>query len=273
MRAHHGRMDGLPAPWSGLCLHAPQLPEGVAEAARVDGGAAAIRALGLSLLRGPILAAPDWRGPWLRCDDLRWPAALSGLPGAPVALSWEGNLSLLAEPSVAIVGTRRCTSTGRGLARDYSAAVVAAGGVVVSGLAAGIDAEAHLAAGGRTIAVLGQGLAASLPGWQADLRRRIISAGGLILSEYHVDMHADIWTFPRRNRIIAGLSRGVVVVEAGHRSGAKNTAHYAMEFGREVAAVPGWPMLPSFAGCLDLVEEGCAVVRGPHSVVALLAAG
>lgn len=264
-------MDGLPAPWSGLCLYAPRLPEAAAAASR-QGAAAAVAALGRGIQQAAILAIPGWSGRWLRADHADWPAALVGLPGAPVALAWEGNLALLSEPGVAIVGTRRCTSTGRAMAREYAAAVAAAGGVVVSGLAAGIDAEAHLAAAGRTIAVLGQGLAAPMPAWQAEVRRRVLREGGLVLSEYAPDMHADVWTFPQRNRVIAGLSRGVVVVEAGHRSGAKNTAHHAMEYGREVAAVPGWPSLPSFAGCLDLVEEGCGVVRGPASVVALLAA-
>lgn len=265
-------MDGLPAPWSGLCLYATRLPE-AASAAAQHGAAAALAALDQHLLKSAILGVRGWGGRWLRADEANWPAALLGLPGAPVALSWEGNLDLLEAPGVAIVGTRRCTSTGRVMAREYAAAVAAAGGVVVSGLAAGIDAEAHLAAGGRTIAVLGQGLAAPMPAWQAEVRRRVLREGGLVLSEYAPDMHADVWTFPQRNRVIAGLARGVVVVEAGHRSGAKNTAHHAMEFGREVAAVPGWPSLPSFAGCLDLVEEGCSVVRGPASVVALLAAG
>lgn len=272
MRAYTARMDGLPAPWSGLCLNATRLPAEVCTAAR-QGAPEALAALGRGPLLAAVVACRSWPGRWLRADHPAWPLALAGLPGAPIALSWEGNLSLLEFPGVAIVGTRRCTSTGRALAREYAAAVVAAGGVVVSGLAAGIDTEAHLAADGRTIAVLGQGLASPMPAWQAEVRRRVLGEGGLVLSEYAPEMHADVWTFPQRNRIIAGLARGVVVVEAGHRSGAKNTAHHAMEFGREVAAVPGWPSLPSFAGCLDLVEEGCAVVRGPATVVALLAAG
>ncbi len=224
-------------------------------------------------LREAVLACPGEPGPWLRADDPGWPAALFGLPGGPVALCAEGNLALLDLPAVALVGTRHCTPTGRSLARDYARAVSAAGGVVVSGLAAGIDTEAHFAAGGATIAVLGQGLLAPMPGWQAASRRRLLALGGLVLSEYPLTLPAGTWTFPRRNRIIAGLARAVVVIEAGHRSGAKNTAHHAVAFGRELAVVPALPGIPSFAGCLDLLEEGAAIVRGPDSVVALLAAG
>ena len=222
--------------------------------------------------REAVLAVGAEPGRWIRADDPRWPACLRGLHGGPLALSYEGNLALLERPRVAIVGSRKCTGTGRALARDYARAVVAAGGVVVSGMAAGIDTEAHLAAGGRTIAVLGQGLGAAHPVWQAQIRERIVAEGGLVLSEYPWRLTPDKWTFPRRNRVIAALSAAVVVVEAGHRSGAKNTAHHAVNYGREVAVVPGLPTLPSFAGCLDLLEEGAGVVRGPDSVVALLSA-
>lgn len=232
-----------------------------------------LAALPAGKLRDAVLACPAYEGPWLRSDEPNWPPALVGLPGGAVALCAQGNLALLERPAVALVGTRHCTSVGRALAREYAQAVAGAGGVVVSGLAAGIDTEAHIAAKGATIAVLGQGLWAPMPGWQADIRRQVLAAGGLLLSEYPLDHPAGTWTFPRRNRIIAGLARAVVVIEAGHRSGAKNTAHHAIALGRELAVVPALPGIPSFAGCLDLLEVGAAIVRGPDTVVALLAAG
>ncbi len=265
-------MSGLPPPWSGFNRYATRLPSDVSEAAAA-GALVMLAALPPSSLRDAVLACPEEPGPWLRADGPTWPAALLGLPGGPVALCAEGNLALLDRPAVALVGTRHCTPTGRSLARDYARAVAAAGGVVVSGLAAGIDTEAHMSARGATIAVLGQGLGVTMPAWQAGVRRRLLAEGGLVLTEYPMQFPAAAWTFPRRNRIIAGLARAVVVIEAGHRSGAKNTAHHAVAYGRELAVVPALPGIPSFAGCLDLLEEGAAIVRGPDTIVALLAAG
>jgi DNA processing protein len=258
-------MSELPPPWSGLARHAPQLQADFVELLR--GGAERALAELPALLRARVLAVDAWQGDWLRADSPSWPSSLRNLPGAPVALSWQGNLSLLGAEAVAVVGTRRCTATGRRLARELSAAVAGAGAVVVSGMAAGIDTEAHLAAGGRTIAVLGQGLAAGMAGWQERIRERILAAGGLVLSEYAPVQNADVYTFPRRNRIIAGLAFATVVVEAGHRSGAKITAHNAADYGRRVLAVPGPPDCASFAGCLDLIEEGAEVYRGVRSLL------
>lgn len=265
-------MVGLSPPWSGLSWFAPRLPPRVAEVAP-RGAPAMLEELGPSPLRAAVLAVRPEAGRWLVADQPTWPTALVGLPGGPVALSLEGNVELLRAPAVALVGTRHPTGTGRALARAYAAAVAEAGGVVVSGLAAGIDTEAHLGARGRTIAVLGQGLAVPMSAWQAEVRRRVLTEGGLVVSEFPPNLPADRWTFPRRNRVIAGLAAAVVVVEAGHRSGAKITAHLGAEYGREVVVVPGLPTLPSFAGCLDLLEEGAGIVRSAESVVSLLAAG
>jgi DNA processing protein len=145
--------------------------------------------------------------------------------------------------------------------------VVDAGGVVVSGLAAGIDSEAHGAAGGQTIAVLGQGLLAPMPAWQCRVREAILADGGLVLSEFPPDAPAQTWTFPIRNRIIAGLAGAVVVVEAGQRSGARITARNALEYGREVLAVPGPLGAAASAGCLDLIEQGATMVRAIATVL------
>lgn len=262
-------MSGLPPPWSGLARLAPRLPVEVSERGPA-GAAAMLAALPPGPLRAAVEAVPAEPGRWLRADDAAWPPSLVGLPGGPLALQYEGEVSLLRQPGVAVVGTRRCTPTGRRLAREYAQGIVAEGAVVVSGLAAGIDIEAHVAARGRTVAVLGQGLAAAMPAWQAAVRRRILAEGGLVVSELPAAFPAAVWTFPLRNRIIAGLARGVLVVEAGHKSGAKNTAHHGCTFGREVAAVPGLPDLPTFAGCLDLIEEGASIARGPSTIRVLL---
>ncbi len=262
-------MSGLPPLWAGLARLAPRLPPGVTSLASL-GAEAMLEALPDLAWRARVLRSEALPGTWLRADDPRWPPALHGLPGAPLALAVEGDLTLLEAPGVAVVGTRHTTSTGRAAARTVAAAVVAHGAVVVSGLAAGIDAEAHHAAGGRTIAVIGQGLAASMPAWQAAVRQRIVRRGGLVLSEYPYGWNATRYTFPERNRVVAGLARGVVVVEAGHRSGAKITATHAQRFGRPVAAWPGPAQAPSFFGCADLLAAGAWPADAPGLIVRVL---
>jgi DNA processing protein len=184
-----------------------------------------------------------------------------------VALGTEGNIDLLHAPAVGIVGARACTSTGRQWARRLAAAVVDAGGVVVSGLAHGIDAEAHMAARGRTVAVLGCGLRCRQPAWQAALRRSIVHSGGLVVSELPPDQPPAVWTFPVRNRVLAALSDVVVVVEAGSRSGARVTARWAVEYGRDVLAVPGPVDAPASVGCQALIDEGATPVDDVWSVL------
>jgi DNA processing protein len=167
-----------------------------------------------------------------------------------------------------VIGSRACTAYGRQQARRLAAAVAQAGGVVVSGLAAGIDAEAHLAAEGRTIAVLGQGLSAPMAAWQRRMREAILRNGGLLVSEFPPGQVADRWTFPLRNRVIAALSGALLVVEAGEQSGTRITVDHALRFGREVMAVPGPLEAPASVGCLQLLSEGCTLVRGPETVLA-----
>lgn len=190
-----------------------------------------------------------------------WPEIFYGVERLPERFRYEGNLKLLRHHGMAVVGSRRCTATGRENARRVAVGIVNAGGVVVSGLAAGIDAEAHDAAPGRTIAVLGQGIHTPMARWQQLLRDRLLDAGGLVLSEFPDHAPGADWTFPKRNRTIAALSRAVVVIEAATRSGSKITAECGAEMGREVWAIPGPPGLESCAGCLDLIEHGAQVVR------------
>jgi DNA processing protein len=171
------------------------------------------------------------------------PALLRAIHDPPPGLFVRGRaeLSLLAQPAVAVVGARACSGYGASVARMLGRELAAAGLVVVSGLARGVDAEAHrgaLAAGGLTVAVLGCGIDCDYPAAHAELARRI-AATGLIVAEYAPGVEPRPWRFPARNRIIAGLCAATVVVEARERSGALITADLALEEGREVFAVPG----------------------------------
>jgi DNA processing protein len=175
--------------------------------------------------------------------DPAYPSLLGAIPDPPTSLWLRGSGAalLLSEPSVAIVGARACSTYGRTVARRLASELAAAGLVVVSGLARGVDAEAHrgaLEGGGRTVAVLGCGIDRDYPAAHAELARRI-GATGLLVSEYEAGVEPAPWRFPARNRIIAGLCAATVVVEARERSGALITADFALEDGREVMAVPG----------------------------------
>ena len=160
----------------------------------------------------------------------------------PLMLYYRGDISLLDTPSVAVVGTRACSSYGKEAAGKITRELCERGVTVVSGLASGIDTYAHraaLKAGGKTVAVLGSGLNRVTPTPNISLFEEIVNNGGLAVSEYSPNSDATRYTFPERNRIISGLSKGVIVVEAGEKSGALITAEFAEEQGRTVFAVPG----------------------------------
>ncbi len=267
-------MSGLP--WTGLSQVAARVDLwdivarlGGAEAASCADAAAWLRA-GLPFDLLPLLTRPhvDPGGRLVTPGMADWPSALCGVPFAPVALGVEGRAELLHKPAVAVVGARACTAYGVEQAARIASAVTRSGAVVVSGLARGIDRSAHLGAEGATIAVLGQGLDTPMPGWQRQLRERVLADGGLVISEFPRGLTADTWTFPIRNRIVAALARATVVVEASHRSGARNTANHALQCGRIVLAVPGPLDAPASAGCLDMIEDGATMVRGPETVLA-----
>jgi DNA processing protein len=176
-------------------------------------------------------------------SDPRFPPLLRELHDPPpgLFLRGSGNVELLAEPAVAVVGARSCSSYGLQVARALGRELAAAGAVVVSGMARGVDAEAHrgsLEAGGATVAVLGCGVDRDYPAAHAHLARGICESG-LVVSEYAPGVEPAPWRFPARNRIIAGLAAATVIVEARERSGALITADFALEAGREVFAVPG----------------------------------
>ncbi|WP_262927181.1 DNA-processing protein DprA [Phytohalomonas tamaricis] len=192
-----------------------------------------------------------------------WPRLLDELPDPPAVLWGWGALDCLEVPALAMVGTRRPTREGLDNAAMFSRALVASGYSVISGMALGIDGQAHasaLDAGGRTVAVLGCGADVLYPRQHRDLRRRLLESGGLILSEHPPGTSAHPRHFPRRNRLITGLSRGVLVVEAALKSGSLVSARLAMEQNRDVFALPGSIHNPQATGCLWLIQEGARLV-------------
>jgi DNA processing protein len=212
-----------------------------------------------------------------------WPSVARGRPGYPPLLAElhdpparlflrGGPAELLARPAVAIVGARSCSSYGAQVARELGRELAAAGVVVVSGLARGIDGDAHrgaLAGRGITVAVLGCGIDRDYPRSHAELARRI-AEDGLVVSEYPPGVEPAPWRFPARNRIIAGLARATVVVEARERSGALITADFALELGRDVFAVPGEITSALSAGTNDLLRQGAAPLLSADDILGAL---
>lgn len=211
----------------------------------------------------------------LRRGDPGYPVLLRQIPDPPASLWLRGDadVDVLDAPAVAIVGARACSGYGRSVARMLASEVSAAGAVVVSGLARGIDGEAHrgaLAAGGRTVAVLGCGVDRDYPAAHAQLARSIVASGGLVVSEYEPGVEPAPWRFPARNRIIAGLARATVVVEARERSGALITADFALEDGREVLAVPGEITSALSVGSNGLLRQGATPASCSADVLAAI---
>jgi DNA processing protein len=201
-----------------------------------------------------------WGGPG-------YPATLMDLPDAPPVLWAQGDITLLARPMVAMVGARNASSLGLRMARRLAEGLGAAGHVVVSGLARGIDAAAHEAAlETGTVAVQAGGVDVIYPEENAALAARI-AAQGCRLSEQPMGLVPQARHFPLRNRIVSGLSRAVVVVEAAARSGSLLTARAALDQGREVLAVPGHPFDARASGCNMLLRDGATLVRGADDVI------
>jgi DNA processing protein len=203
-----------------------------------------------------------------------FPSLVRQIYDPPAVLYVWGSLSgSQVDECVSIVGSRRATSRGLALARVMAGDLARAGATIVSGLARGIDAAAHRGAldvCGRTIAVLGSGLDRLYPPDNEGLAREIVESGAAVVTEYAFGVPPYPANFPRRNRIIAGWSRAVVVVEAGTRSGALVTARLALEEGRDVYAVPGWPGDNGSEGTNQLIRDGAALVRNSSDVAAEL---
>jgi DNA processing protein len=209
----------------------------------------------------------------LNAFDARYPPLLRRLSGAPLLLFVRGDVDALWTAQLAIVGSRQATAGGLATARDFAATFVSRGFAVVSGLAAGIDAAAHqgaLDAGGMTIAVLGTGLDRVYPARNAALAKRVAEQGALV-SEFPPRTPARRENFPRRNRIISGLSLGTLVVEASLGSGSLITARIAVDQGREVFAIPGSIHNPLAKGCHQLIRDGAKLVETAQEVIDELA--
>jgi DNA processing protein len=217
---------------------------------------------------------------WARADrhhlvtlaDPDYPPQLLRIADAPALLYAAGLRAVLARPAVAVIGTRNPSSAGLANARSFARALSRAGWTVASGLALGIDGAAHegaLAGGAGTIAVLGTGVDVVYPSRHAELAERI-AADGVVLSEMALGTGPSPGQFPRRNRLIAGLSHGVLVVEAAMQSGSLITARQAGEFGREVFAIPGSIHSPLARGCHALIRQGAALVESVDDVLAEL---
>jgi DNA processing protein len=210
----------------------------------------------------------------IRRRATEFPALLAAIHDPPpqLYLRGRGTPGLLVRPAVALVGARACSSYGRSVARSLGRELAAAGLVVVSGLARGVDGEAHRGAldgGGSTVAVLGCGIDRDYPAAHAELARRICETGGLVVSEYEEGVEPAPWRFPARNRIIAGLCRATVVIEARERSGALITADFALEEGRDVLAVPGEITSSLSAGSNALLRLGATPVTCAGDVLEL----
>lgn len=244
-----------------------------------DAGLASTQADALRNLDDDVLASTT---AWLRnpghhligWHDADYPAPLRRGPSPPLALFVEGDPGLLWRPAVAIVGSRSPTPGGRDNAQRFARALASTGIVVASGMARGIDAVAHEATlatrEGATIAVVGTGTDVAYPPHHAGLRDRI-AAYGAVVSEHPPGTPALRSHFPARNRILAGLTLGTLVVEAAERSGALITARLAADAGREVFAVPGSIQNPMARGCHRLIREGAALVEGAEEVIGALA--
>lgn len=202
--------------------------------------------------------------------DADWPEALAELPDPPPMFWTLGDPTLLGRRAIALVGARSASSLGTRMARRLAGELGEAGFVIVSGLARGVDAASHGAAlDTGTIAVQGGGLDKVYPAENADLAKEIAERG-LRLSEQPMGRQPQARHFPARNRLIAGLARAVVVIEAAARSGSLITARNALDLGREVLAVPGHPMDGRAAGGNMLIRDGAILVRGAEDVVQAL---
>ncbi|MCS6948213.1 MAG: DNA-processing protein DprA [Steroidobacteraceae bacterium] len=232
----------------------------------------ALRALDTTRLAQDLAFSERSGARLIAAAESEYPAALLQLSDAPPLLYVRGDPQILTLPQLAIVGSRNATGAGRAIAREFGEYFTRFGLAITSGLAAGIDGAAHdgaLAGGGRTIAVCGTGLDVIFPAAHRDLAERIAAHGALV-SEFPPGTPPRRANFPQRNRVIAALSLGTLVVEAGVRSGALTTARHAADLGREVFAIPGSIHNPLARGCHRLIRSGAKLVECGEDVLAEL---
>jgi DNA processing protein len=219
----------------------------------------------------PFSLTADFRIQVVTLDCPQYPKRLLDLSDPPQRLFYVGDIGLLAQPMLAIVGARKASFAGMRLAQYFSSTLGLAGYHIISGMAYGIDGAAHqsildLNAAPKTIAVCGNGLDRTYPPEHRELAARI-AMNGLLLSEYPPGTSPKGFHFPKRNRIIAALSLGVVVIEAAQKSGSLITAYLASALGREVFVLPGSISSPLFEGSHQLIQEGAKLVRHAQDVL------
>ncbi|MFN7159202.1 MAG: DNA-processing protein DprA [Erythrobacter cryptus] len=229
----------------------------------------AYRAASAEAIEAEVAAVRRAGARYLFHDQPGYPALLGELVSAPPILICRGDGALAQAPCVAVVGARNASAAAVRLARDFAAALGQAGLVVVSGLARGIDGAAHECAFPRTIGVIASGIDIAYPPQHAPLQERI-AREGLLIAEQPPGTEPRGRHFPSRNRIIAGLALGTLVVEAAPQSGSLITARLAAEAGREVMAIPGSPLEPRAMGCNQLIREGAVLVQRPEEVIELI---
>jgi len=225
-----------------------------APAERIEREAAAVRAAGAR---------------YVFHDQRDYPALLAEIESAPPIITARGDLALASQPAIAMVGARNASAASVKLARDWAAQLVEAGFVIVSGLARGIDGASHEGAFPRTIGVIASGIDIAYPPQHAALQEKIAHEA-LLIAEQPPGTEPRGRHFPSRNRIIAGLASGTLVVEAAPRSGTLITARLAGEAGREVMAIPGSPLDTRALGCNQLIRDGAVLVQSPEDVIELV---
>lgn len=222
-------------------------------------------------VRGEIAAVRDAGARYLFHDDPAYPSLLAEAPSAPPILIYRGDAALLERPAIAVVGARNASAAALRLAREFGEALAADGRLVVSGLARGVDGAAHegALAAGATAGVIAGGIDVVYPPQHAGLQERI-AREGVLIAEQPPGTEPQARHFPSRNRIIAGLCAGTLVVEAAPKSGSLITARLAGEAGREVMAIPGNPLDGRARGCNRLIREGAILVQTPDDVIELI---
>lgn len=206
----------------------------------------------------------------IKINDIKYPEQLKNIYEPPKRLYVLGNIEILHNTSIAIIGSRKFTEYGKNVALKLAKELSEKGIVIVSGLAKGIDSYAHIGTlnnKGKTIAVLGSGIKEIYPKENIELAKMIIRNGGCIISEYSPDTKPDKMNFPKRNRIISGLSKGVVIVEATEKSGALITADYALEQGRDVFAIPGDIFNKNYVGTNKLIQDGAKLITSYDDIL------
>lgn len=268
---------GLP---SGLChklLFSLAGPEQIVEADKATLLNRGLRSEAITRLHNPDRRVIEMDLKWLEnpghsfisCMDKRYPRLLKHIADPPIGLFVRGNADVLDSLQLAIVGTRKPTPGGRRAASELAGQLATSGLLITSGLALGIDSSAHraaLSAGGRSIAVLGNGLDTTYPYSNRELANEIASTGAVI-SEYPVSVPPRRGNFPMRNRIISGMTIGTLIIEAAIKSGSLITARLALEQGREVFAVPGSIYNPMALGCHALISQGARLTAGSSDVL------